>query len=241
MSVAVPGDFLAAAREEQRRIAALARFTDDFPDPPRRIAALDAHYDEAAGVAFAAAALISCPDMTAPDMMLEASALAALPIAFPYVSGFLSFREAPAMLKALALLPGPPPELLVVDGQGLAHPRRCGLACHVGVLTGLPAVGFAKSRLTGRFDPPGPDKGDWSSLISRKEWVGAAVRTRAGCSPIFVSPGHRVSIESAVRLAVAFTGKWRLPEPIRIADALSRTHGTHGAAARQSAARQSPL
>ncbi|HRJ62351.1 MAG TPA: endonuclease V, partial [Azospirillaceae bacterium] len=227
---------LAAAREEQRRIAALARFTDDFPDPPRRIAALDAHYDEAAGVAFAAAALISVP-----ARMLEASALAALPIAFPYVSGFLSFREAPAMLKALALLPGPSPDLLVVDGQGLAHPRRCGLACHVGVLAGLPAVGLAKSRLTGRFDPPGPDKGDWSPLISRKQWVGAAVRTRAGHSPIFVSPGHRVSIESAVRLALAFTGKWRLPEPIRIADALSRTHGTRGAAARQSAARQSPL
>lgn len=229
MSVGVPGDFLAAAREEQRRIAALARFTDDFHDPPRRIAALDAHYDEAAGVALAAAALISCP-----DMLLEASALAALPIAFPYVSGFLSFREAPAMLKALALLPGPPPDLLVVDGQGLAHPRRCGLACHVGVLAGLPAVGFAKSRLTGRFDPPGPDKGDWSPLISRKEWVGAAVRTRAGYSPIFVSPGHRVSIESAVRLAAAFTGKWRLPEPVRIADALSRMHGARTHELRQS-------
>lgn len=229
MNQPAPDDFLAAAREEQRRIAGLVRLSDDFPDPPRRVAALDAHYDETAGVAFAAAALISCPDMT-----LQASALAALPIVFPYISGFLSFREAPAMLKALALLPDPPPDLLVVDGQGLAHPRRCGLACHVGALAGLPAVGFAKSRLTGRFDPPGPEKGDWSPLMSRKEWVGAAVRTRAGCSPIFVSPGHRVSIESAVRLAVAFTGKWRLPEPIRIADALSRMHRARTHELRQS-------
>lgn len=216
----------------------MIRVEDDFTDPPRRIAALDAHYDESAGVAFAAAASIRCPDMALEAMALEASALAALPISFPYISGFLSFREAPAMLKALALLPGPPPDLLVVDGHGLAHPRRCGLACHVGALAGLPAVGFAKSRLIGRFNPPGSDKGDWSPLISRKEWVGAAVRTRAGCSPIFASPGHRVSIEGAVRLALAFTGKWRLPEPIRIADALSRAHGfrAHGGGTRQSVA-----
>lgn len=218
IAVVLPED-AAAAKAEQSRLAALVRLDDDFPDPPERIAALDAHYDETAGIAFAAVALISGSGMT-----LEASALASLPIAFPYVPGLLSFREAPVMLKALALLPGPPPNLLVIDGQGTAHPRRFGLACHIGVLTGLPAVGFAKSRLTGRFDPPGPEKGDWSPLISRKQWIGAAVRSRAGCSPIFVSPGHRVSLTMAVALALRFTGKWRLPEPIRIADALSRMH-----------------
>jgi deoxyribonuclease V len=218
--VIIPPEVAEEARAEQTRLAELVRLEDDFPDPPRRIAALDAHFNAAAGLTFAAAALISLP-----DMVLEASALACLPTDFPYISGLLSFREAPALLKALALLPGPPPDLLVIDGQGTAHPRRCGLACHVGVLSGLPAVGFAKSRLVGRFDPPGPEKGDWSPLIHRKQWVGAALRTRPGCTPIFVSPGHRVSLQSAVRLATAFTGKRRSPEPIRLADALSRMHG----------------
>jgi deoxyribonuclease V len=228
--VIIPPEVAEEARAEQTRLAALVRLEDDFPDPPQRIAALDAHFNAAEGLTFAAAALISVPDALSTDalsghMVLEASALACLPTDFPYISGLLSFREAPALLKALALLPGPPPDLLVIDGQGTAHPRRCGLACHVGVLSGLPAVGFAKSRLVGRFDPPGPEKGDWSPLIHRKQWVGAALRTRPGCTPIFVSPGHRVSLQTTVRLATAFTGKHRSPEPIRLADALSRMHG----------------
>lgn len=217
-----------AARAEQERLAAAVVLEDDLRDPPRVVAALDAHFrmsPEGADLTWAAAAL-----MDGDDFGLRASALACLPTRFPYVPGLLSFREAPAMLAVLETLsrarPGlPSPELLVVDGQGTAHPRRFGLACHLGVLTGLPAIGIAKSRLVGRFDSPGPERGDWSPLIHRGEWIGAALRTRPGTHPVFVSPGHRVSLPTAVRLAMSFTGRLRIPEPIRLADAVSRMHG----------------
>ena len=128
------------------------------------------------------------------------------------------------MAAALALLPEPP-DLVVVDGQGMAHPRRFGLACHLGVVTGLPTVGVAKSRLVGRYEEPGRERGSTSPLWHRKEIVGVALRTRDGTNPLFVSVGHRVGLQTCVDLVLRVTPKWRLPEPIRLADAISRMHG----------------
>jgi deoxyribonuclease V len=148
------------------------------------------------------------------------SALARRPTAFPYVPGLLSFREIPAVLDALAAL-ACTPDLLLADGQGLAHPRRFGLACHLGWLVDTPTVGVAKSRLLGAFTPPPDQRGAWAPLLDRGEVIGAAVRTRRGVKPVFVSPGHRVDVASAVRLTLACTGRYRLPAPSRAAHRLA--------------------
>jgi deoxyribonuclease V len=208
----------AEARVVQERLRRLVITRDEF-GPIRRIAAVDAHYSENQGVTWAAVA-----EIDAATLELTRSILLSRPTVFPYVPGFLSFRETPAMVEAIDLLPEPP-DLLVIDGQGTAHPRRFGLACHVGVVTGLPAIGVAKSRLCGRFEDLGTAKGSTAPLWHRREIIGVALRSRDGNNPLFVSPGHRISLETSVELVMRFTPKWRLPEPIRLADAISRMHG----------------
>lgn len=202
----------------QEHLRTLVIDRDDAPWPPARIAAVDAHYSERDGKTWAAVAEVD-PD----TLELTRSVLLAQPTRFPYVPGFLSFREVPAMAAALALLPAPP-DLVVVDGQGLAHPRRFGLACHLGVVTGLPTIGVAKSRLVGRYAEPGPERGASSPMFHHKEMVGVALRTRTGTRPIFVSVGHRVGLARAVDVVLRLSPKWRLSEPIRLADAVSRMH-----------------
>lgn len=202
----------------QERLRRLVVIRDDFPTPLTRIAAVDAHYSDHDGCTWAAVA-----EMDPDTLELTRSVLLVQPTRFPYVPGFLSFREVPALAAALALLPAPP-DLVVVDGQGIAHPRRLGLASHLGVMTGLPTIGVAKSRLVGRYEEPGPERGASSPMIHRRELVGVALRTRAGTRPVFVSPGHRVGMDTAVALVLRFTPTWRLSEPIRLADALSRMH-----------------
>ncbi|MCW2249193.1 deoxyribonuclease V [Azospirillum fermentarium] len=202
----------------QERLRRLVVVRDDFPTPLTRIAAVDAHYSEHDGCTWAAVA-----EMDPDTLELTRSVLLVQPTRFPYVPGFLSFREVPAMAAALALLPVPP-DLVVVDGQGIAHPRRFGLASHLGVVTGLPTIGVAKSRLVGRYEEPGPERGAVSPMFHRKEMVGVALRTRPGTRPVFVSAGHRVGLESAVELVLRFSPRWRLSEPIRLADAVSRMH-----------------
>lgn len=184
----------------------------------RLVAGLDAHYQTRAGLVWGAAALLRWPELE-----LVESALACRRLDFPYVPGLLSFREAPALLAALACL-SRTPDLLFIDGQGIAHPRRLGLASHVGVLADLPAIGIAKSRLIGAFDPPGREKGASAPLIDRGETIGAVVRTRANVRPLFVSVGHRIALDAAVRLVLEAAPRYRLPEPTRLADRLSRMH-----------------
>ncbi len=135
---------------------------------------------------------------------------------FPYVPGLLSFREAPAVLDAFKKLRARP-DVVLCDGQGIAHPRRFGLAAHLGLWLGLPTVGCAKSRLCGQYDEPGPDRGDRSPLVDRDEVVGMVVRSRARVKPLFVSPGHLCDVEGAVALVLAATGECRLPVPSRMA------------------------
>lgn len=141
------------------------------------------------------------------------------PLTFPYVPGLLSFREAPAVLAALSELETPV-DALLCDGHGLAHPRRFGLACHLGVLTGMPAIGCAKSVLVGTPEDVDPARGSKGSLEHRGERIGSVLRTRDRVRPVFVSIGHRVDLTSAERLVLACAIGFRLPEPIRRADRL---------------------
>lgn len=138
------------------------------------------------------------------------------PESFPYVPGLLSFREAPALLDAFALLKTRP-DVVLCDGQGIAHPRRLGIASHLGLWLDLPTVGCAKSLLCGKYEEPGPSRGDRSPLVHRGETIGAVLRTRDRVSPVYVSPGHKCDLESAVALVMATTAKYRLPVPIRLA------------------------
>jgi deoxyribonuclease V len=145
--------------------------------------------------------------------------LAVRRVRMPYVPGLLSFREAPALLAALRGLPCVP-DLLLCDGQGLAHPRRFGVASHLGVVCDLPSVGCAKSRLTGTHREPGRLRGSWTPLRDAGQVIGSVLRTREGTRPLYVSIGHRVSLARARALVMRCVGQYRLPEPTRLADQL---------------------
>ena len=138
---------------------------------------------------------------------------------FPYIPGLLSFREVPALLAALRKL-RQTPDLLMCDGQGLAHPRRFGIACHVGVICGLPAVGCAKSRLIGAHNPPAAKRGSRAPLLDRGEVIGTVLRTQTGVKPLYVSIGHKIDLASAQEIVLTCATKYRLPEPTRLADRL---------------------
>ncbi len=141
---------------------------------------------------------------------------------FPYVPGLLALREAPPVLAALDKLPMRP-DLLMVDGQGIAHPRRCGIAAYLGVTLDLPSIGVAKSRLVGTHDEPGPEVGDWTPLLDKEEVIGAVVRTRRGAKPLYISIGHRIDLAHAVQFMLGALRGYRLPEPTRLADKLSKS------------------
>ena len=147
--------------------------------------------------------------------MLE-TALAELPVTFPYVPGLLAFREAPAVLQAWRSL-SIVPDLVIFDAHGLAHPRRFGLACHLGLVLDRPSIGCAKSRLCGEAATPAPEAGAWAGLTDGGEVIGAVLRTRPGVRPVYVSTGHRVSLPTAVALVLACCRGHRLPEPTRLA------------------------
>jgi deoxyribonuclease V len=144
---------------------------------------------------------------------LEA-ARAELALTYPYVPGLLSFREAPAILVAVERL-RIEPDLFILDGQGLAHPRRMGIACHVGVVIDKPCIGCAKSRLIGEYGQVGPNVGDYSELHHQGEIVGAVLRTRTGVNPVYISVGHKVDLETAISHILRCGKGYRLPEPIR--------------------------
>lgn len=138
-------------------------------------------------------------------------------ITFPYVPGLLSFREAPALLEVFESRIKTPFDVILCDGQGTAHPRRLGIASHVGLWLDRPTIGCAKSRLFGEFVEPGPKRGDRTGLFDRGERIGEVVRTKDRVNPLFVSPGHKCDLDSAVALVLAASGKYRLPAPTRLA------------------------
>lgn len=180
--------------------------------PLRRVAGVDCAFPRDGRTCLAAAVVWDVADARVVE-----ERIARRPLHFPYVPGLLSFREVPAVLAALRAL-RTPPDAILVDGQGLAHPRRFGIACHVGVLCDLPCAGVAKSVLVGEYAEPGTRRGARSALRHRGERVGTALRTRDGVRPVFVSVGHRLDLPSAEALVLACGAGFRLPEPTRRAD-----------------------
>jgi deoxyribonuclease V len=182
-------------------------------DPPARLVA-GADVGEKGGRARAAIAVLRGSEIVE-------TVVAETAVPFPYVPGLLSFREIPPLLAAWRKL-RTRPDVVLLDGQGLAHPRRFGLACHFGLVTGFPTVGCAKSRLLGAHDEPAPARGSWSPLVDGGETVGAALRTREAAKPVYVSLGHRVSLAAAIRIVLDCAPRFRIPEPQRLADRLTQ-------------------
>ena len=182
------------------------------------VAGVDMAINEEHEMARGAVVLLSYPDMEIVEKHVYEE-----PIRMPYVPGLLSFREAPAVLGAFRQL-RQKPDLVMVDGQGIAHPRRLGIGAHVGLWLGIPTIGCAKSILSGHYDKDalGEEAGAWVPLIYKKETIGAVVRTRTRVNPLFISPGHLISIETSVRYVLACGKGYRLPEPTRQADKLSK-------------------
>jgi deoxyribonuclease V len=155
------------------------------------------------------------------DLKIVEEVAAVQPARFPYIPGLLSFREGPLILKALSRLKAAP-DVMMFDGQGIAHPRRFGLASHIGLLTGMPAIGCAKTKLIGDYRAPQGARGSTSDLTDAGEIIGAVVRTRTGVKPVFVSIGHRMDLDSCIRVVLKSCRGYRLPEPLRRADHLAR-------------------
>ena len=201
----------AAARALQVELA--GRVDTGTPlGPCDLIAAADVSYDKGDEELYAAVVVVRAGTFE----LVERVGVAG-PAAFPYVPGLLSFREAPALLDAFRRL-GTRPDVVMCDGQGTAHPRRLGVACHLGLWLDLPTVGCAKSWLFGQYGEPGPDRGERSPMLDRAgAVVGAVVRTRSRVSPLYVSPGHRCDLDGAVRLTLETAVKYRLPAPARMA------------------------
>jgi deoxyribonuclease V len=206
----------AAGIAEQERLRPLVRREGVAARDVHHVAGVDVAYAEDAGIVAGAAVVLDAATLGVVD-----SACAVRPIEFPYVPGLLAFREIPALLDALGRLTAPP-DAIVCDGYGFAHPRRFGLACHLGVLLDTPALGVAKTAFIGEYAPPGPQRGEWSALMDGGETVGRVLRTRHGAKPVFVSTGHRIDLDAATTLVLALTAGFRLPETTRQADQLSR-------------------
>lgn len=193
----------------QQRLRSRVRARTDFSNV-ERVAGVD--ISVRGGVAHGAVVILTFPDLKPIEKIVDR-----LPLTFPYVPGLLSFRESPVIMKAFERI-DPSPDLIFVDGQGRAHPRRFGIACHLGLLLDLPAIGCGKSRLCGDYEEPGSKEGDFSYLTDHGETIGAVVRTRKGVRPIFVSVGHRIDLQDAIEYTLQCCRGYRLPEPTRLAD-----------------------
>ncbi|MFF9061927.1 endonuclease V [Streptomyces sp. NPDC014882] len=206
------------ARAVQDGLRARVVLGETGPPPGTgRVTGVDVAYDDERDVVAAAAVVLDAASL---DVVAEATAVGR--ISFPYVPGLLAFREIPTVLAALDALPCEP-GLVVCDGYGLAHPRRFGLASHLGVLTGLPTIGVAKNPFAFTYADPAAARGSAAPLLADgDEEVGRALRTRAGVKPVFVSVGHRVDLDNACAHTLALTPRFRLPESTRRADALCR-------------------
>ncbi len=203
-----------AAVQLQKQLCSQVITYDDFGDI-RYVAGVDVGFESQGKITRAAVAILTWPDLN-----LHETAIARQPTTFPYIPGLLSFREIPTVLAALAQVKTTP-DLLLCDGQGLAHPRRFGIACHLGVLVDLPSIGVAKSRLIGQHDPVDQNRGSWQPLIDKDERIGAVLRTRANTKPLYISLGHRISLDSAIEYVLSCTPRYRLPETTRWADKLA--------------------
>jgi deoxyribonuclease V len=208
------------AQALQKQLAPLVGRASTFAlDQIRTVAGLDVSYVRREGEAVQGKAAIVV--LSFPDLKVIEQATAVTEVTFPYVPGLLSFRESPVLLAAWKRLETQP-DVLVFDGQGYAHPRRFGLACHLGLYLDRPAIGCAKTRLIGTYAEPGSRQGDSTPLLDGGEVIGMVVRTKARARPVFVSVGYRVDLPTAVSVVLACTRGYRLPEPTRLADQLTR-------------------
>ena len=205
---------VAEARAIQERLRDRVIARDRF-DRIEHVAGVDVGFENGGQTARAAVVVLDFPSL-AP----RAQAIARRKVRFPYVPGYLSFREIPVVLAALARL-RVKPDVLLCDGQGYAHPRRFGLACHLGVLSDIPSIGVAKSRLLGEHGALARAKGSWTPLRDGDEVIGAVLRTRTGVKPLYVSVGHRVSLKTALDIVLRCTTQYRLPETTRAAHRLA--------------------
>lgn len=201
------------AREIQRKLRPRLELQSE-PESVETVAGIDVSYDQGSDQLFAAVVVIKLP-----DLQVLGTTTARARATFPYIPGLLSFRESPAVLEAWGKL-AVKPDCLICDGQGLAHPRRFGIACHLGLLLDTPSIGCAKSLLVGEYRMPGQRRGSVEFLYHRGELVGAVLRTKDGVRPVFVSQGHRISLEKAIEVILACCTKYRLPEPTRRANLL---------------------
>ncbi len=192
----------------QRELAARLEFPP-LERPPVYVAGADVSFSKKDPRIYAAVVVLKLPELEAVEI-----ATAVDMASFPYVPGLLSFREIPILIQAFKKLKQTP-DIVLCDGQGIAHPRGIGLASHLGLFLGLPTVGCAKSRLIGEYRPVGEAKGSQSSLKHKGETIGTVLRTRAQVKPLFISPGHLIDLKGSVAIVKRCTGRVRLPEPTR--------------------------
>ncbi|NEO28245.1 MAG: deoxyribonuclease V [Kamptonema sp. SIO4C4] len=202
------------AKKTQEQLRQQVILEDQLGDV-QYVAGVDAGFEENYQITKAAVAVLQFPDLTVVE-----TATAKIKTTFPYIPGFLSFREVPALLAALDKITTQP-DLILCDGQGYAHPRRLGLACHLGVLLDCPTIGVAKSRLIGQHEEVGREKGDWTPLWDNGEEIGAVLRSRTNVKPLYISPGHKISLPTAIDYVLRCTTKYKLPETTRLADRLA--------------------
>jgi deoxyribonuclease V len=200
----------------QQRLRKRVVLVDDLGEV-QTIAGVDVSYHAKLKEARAVVALISYP-----DLLLETYTSATRSVSFPYVPGLLSFREIPPLIQCFEKL-AKRPDLILCDGHGLAHPRRFGLACHLGILYNLPSIGVAKRLLVGEHQDVPQVRGAWQPIMMEREIIGAALRTRPQTRPVYVSIGHRVSLETAIQWVMDCTSRYRLPETTRWSHRLSKS------------------
>ena len=209
---------VAEAKEIQNQLQPQT-ITTDCLGKVRYVAGVDIGFEDNYKISKAAVVVL-----TYPELEFVEQAIARIPTAFPYVPGYLSFREIPVILKAFPQL-NQTPDLILCDGQGLAHPRRFGLACHLGVLLDIPTIGVAKSRFIGEYEEVPVEKGSWKPLIDNGETIGVVLRSRQNVKPIYVSVGHKISLPTATDYVMGCLTKYRLPETTRWADKLASSKG----------------
>lgn len=207
---------VAALCAVQDELAQRVRLRDEFAKPLRTVAGFDVGFEDDGATTRAAAVLLDADTL----QTLE-TRIARVPTRMPYIPGLLSFRELPALLEVLSQLPQQP-DLCFIDGHGIAHPRRLGVAAHFGVATGLPTIGVAKQVLVGTTATSLHEmRGAFTTLRDKDERIGWALRSKPGCLPLIVSPGHRVAMATAPEMVMRFVTTYRLPEPTRLADRLA--------------------
>ena len=207
-----------AAKALQASLAEKVILEDRF-GPVRFLGGTDVGFEDQGKTTRAAVVVLEWPGLKLVDY-----AIARMPTRFPYIPGLLSFRELPTVLEALEKLKTQP-DLVLCDGAGIAHPRGLGIASHLGVISGLATIGVAKSRLWGRHQELGLEQGDREPLVHNSKVIGTVLRSRSGVKPLYISAGHKISLETAVDWVIACLGRYRLPETTRWADKLASGKG----------------